>query len=515
MSKWFLFGMWCVVAATQAVLSISFESLFAFLISLPVVYLVIKYLINKERVASNPISTLITLGCAFYYFILPPIATSFEFKPLINNLKEPIADYLFMTLFFGSTFTAYIIYIKSSSLRKVRFIFSENLYRRLGLFSNNKDSVVWIMGLSALFIAAIVTIFPDENSELTKILKATQFISALPLFLIVKKIFGFNDDKPMGMSSKVFILIYLLIIFILSIAQNSRGIFLTTCFSLLLAYIIGICCGWYNFDKKSRRRYLILLATGVLIYPIYSRISDSMLVARDIRSDSNVVELASYTLDAFLDFSKIENYKNSNAISEVDWDERYVENSIFSRSANIKFVDNGISYVLNFNEDQTKALQNLEFDKVLSLIPNIFLDNFNFNIDKSFVVSGSGGDILYFVKNSSYSSFGGYKTGSLIASGYGVFGILFFPLSMLVLLLVFPIVDAYSSRTICNADLKEKILLSPAVVPLLSTWFFYLTSAATGAESLAGFLGFLIRGWWINLFLYVIFLRFARLFVKG
>jgi hypothetical protein len=128
-------------------------------------------------------------------------------------------------------------------------------------------------------------------------------------------------------------------------------------------------------------------------------------------------------------------------------------------------------------------------------------------VDKDLVSTASGGDILLYVATGASSVLGGFRTGSIFGSGYGIFG-WFYPLIIgLLAIFTFTLADAQTTRIKCNhtpSQVSWQPIFGPMTIIGSLSWVFYFTSGSAGTESMSSFANFLIRGWVQLLFIYAI-----------
>lgn len=251
---------------------------------------------------------------------------------------------------------------------------------------------------------------------------------------------------------------------------------------------------------------IVVLAAG-LIGPV-ADIATSMVIVRSKRADLPPLELLQETLATYGDKEAIRERRLEDQGEQVGWDERYTDNLFVARIANLKYTDNGIDLAMRMDSAARVFVQDMEIQRALSIFPLPVLGVIAPWVDKHAATSASGGDLmLYAVTRDSYV-LGGFRTGSLLAMSFAVFG-WFYPIPiMALLLLLFSIGDAQSA-VVCR-DGKRFPVISVMAAATFFTWFYYLTSAATGVESFSDLAGFIVRGWVQVLLVYVLVYWAAR-----
>ncbi|MBV8156760.1 MAG: hypothetical protein JO278_03830 [Dyella sp.] len=181
------------------------------------------------------------------------------------------------------------------------------------------------------------------------------------------------------------------------------------------------------------------------------------------------------------------------------WDERYLENLFLARLANMKFADATLDLALRQDSTAQSDLRKLEWQRVLSVFPAPVIDALGLPVDKDLVTTSSVGDLMLFTVTGDYDALGGFRTGSIFGSGYALFGWLYTAVLAFLAFLTFVLADAQTTRRIIRSPTggapRWIPVFSPLAVTRYYTWVFYLTSAATGIESLSGLAQFILRGW--------------------
>jgi hypothetical protein len=236
---------------------------------------------------------------------------------------------------------------------------------------------------------------------------------------------------------------------------------------------------------------LVLMAGPV------SRLSMSMLLVRGERTDLTATELASATWRTFLEPGVAARYAALSAQlnDNPDGREVYFDNAFLNRVANLRFVDNAVANSAMLGPNGAAGFAATEWGKVASILPTPLLRLFGSTVDKQLYTSGSAGDFLLYEATGNTYAIGGFRTGSLLVN----LGVTFGPWWPLVLALLsaplFAVVDSlckFERSAVSGAYWPR---FNPLVIGTLFTYLFMLTSAATGAESLAGLIGPLLRGW--------------------
>ncbi|MBC7489280.1 MAG: hypothetical protein H7240_04115 [Glaciimonas sp.] len=464
---------------------------------------------RRERLIAYPISSLMLLGYSISYFILPPLVTLSEGKSLINNLENPVlvsvhALLCFLFLIFGHGF-----YRRSRTLKRLRFFIANQIYQPLGFFripSNGHLLIMGSIGITAMIyqIFFVGAVKDDILGADNKLIQALYPLAYLPYCMLVRPLIG--DYLILNKKIKVILFFYTLLLVAVSLGANSRAAFLLGLMSILLSYFYGVAINLYSARIFSVRNFLFLIAVVFTAQGPVSDLATSMVIARQQRSDISAVQLLQETIYVYQDKKAIEGQRKEDVAFATDWDERYIDNLFLSRLSNLKFADNSIVLATNLDEPGRSRIRDLEWQRVLAVYPRPIIDFFGWSVDKDLVGGSSGGDLLLYSATSDFYALKGFRTGSIFGSGYAMF-YWFYPLIFSFLaVILFVLADAQTTRRRHRRNILKANnflpIFNPLAIVTVFTWFFYLTSAATGVESLSGLTQFILRGWIQVVFVY-------------
>jgi hypothetical protein len=499
-SKIILF--WAYLVLLQGVISFSWIDFSCSLLVLSGGMLCFFYTLNIRRFEKYPISMLMLFGYGVYYFILPPVATSIEFKTITNNLDNPNMVFIHANILYVTLILTHVLYTKIPFFQQLRFTISEKLFRPLGYFNVPSNKQLYFMGGMGLFALLFQLSFPGSSGQgvLGKFIHGFRPLVFLPYCVLLKPMLGGEIES--FKKHRVSLLLYTVVIFMIAMAVNSRSLFALGAFSMLIGLIIGVALRLLPENIfKIKYVFIGVLGSAVIIGPV-SDLATGMVIARSDRGDVSAIKLMSSTADIFFDKELISEYRTNTKFQLRDWDERYVDNVFLSRMANLKFTDNSLGLALSMGAEQKDYYRNIEWQKVLALVPQPVVKFLALNVNKEFVTTSSGGDFLLYAANN--YGLGGFRTGSILGGGYAAFGWLYpFVIGNIVLFL-FVFSDAQTSRHITTRTLTYVPIFNSLAIATFFSWLFFLTSAATGVESIAGLFEFMVRGWVQTLLIYLI-----------
>ncbi len=160
-----------------------------------------------------------------------------------------------------------------------------------------------------------------------------------------------------------------------------------------------------------------------------------------------------------------------------------------ARLCNLKPADSSIDLALSMGKFSKDYLREIEIQKILAAFPKPLIELFKLPVDKDFVVAASPGDFLLYAATGNPYVLGGFATGSVFGIGYAILGWGYPFVFSLLAVLIFSLADALTTRIgvpqFDRSENKWVPCLSSMVIVSFFTWFFYLTSAATAAESIS------------------------------
>ncbi len=458
------------------------------------------------------LSSFMILGFTASQFYFPLLFTTIENKPLIHNLEMPEEVFLHSTLCLLVLVLAHSAY---RFLMKVTPDRSFSLFDKAGFFQPPAHLQVWLMGLLGMAASFYVHLANPEVGQGATGDPAAKFLQALalfmyaPFFIPLAKLYGSNE-KP----SKAFpllILGYAVLLFILSIAQNSRGTFIFGLTTPAFAYVLGLLLGVYKTRLFTFRNFAVAGLLFWLLTGPFTDLGTAMLVVRDQRNDVSPTELLSLTLEALDDKKAIEARKNDDRSESIDfdWDERYLDNIFTARFANIKFNDsNLITYAKVGTYDPD--MQEFSVDQLLASLPSPVLDMFNFDVDKETLHALSFGDYLY-VLSGGYGTPTGWRVGHVAGTGMATFGWWYLLCLGIVVIPIFYLNDKFfrpNNDRISAASLSPEDRFKFSLCGALALTSFYQFLLF---ETVVQGVIYLMRGWIQIVVLYFVMFHLTRL----
>ena len=469
-------------------------------------------LLRPKALETNLISTFMIIGFVSTQFFFPLMFTTMENKPLIYNLELPEQVFLHSTLCLTVILLAHLFYkflMKNTPDRKL------SLLARAGFFDPPSHLQLWLMGMMGMAASFYVHFAnPDVGQGATgdpadKFLQALAFFMYSPFFIPLGKLYG-NPTKPSRMFTPL-ILFYAVLLFGISVAQNSRGTFMFGLTTPAFAYALGLLLGVYKTRILTLRN---VLAGGVIVWVLTGPFADlgtAMVMVREQRKDVSPGELVNLTLEALDDKKAIEarQKESLDESPDFDWDERYLNNIFTARFANIKFND---ANLITYSKVGTYDPDMLEFsiEQILASLPTPVLKTFNLDVDKETLHTLSHGDYLY-VLSGGYGTPTGWRVGHMAGTGMATLGWWYLAFLGVVMVPVFYLNDKFfrpkKLEPLASVEAPEKrFIFSFCGVLMLTSFFLSLVF-----ETVFLYITYLMRGWIQIALLYFVMFHVSRL----
>jgi len=502
---------WAILVIVQSLWFFEQQNQVATLLTLAGGIIGVIIFFNANLMTAYPISMTMMVGYVSYYFLLPPLATLLEGKSLSNNLLHPAQDLLHAFICLLFLLLAFAIYRKSSGLQKLRWFISRKIYKQIGFFNITSNTQLLTMGALGILAMGYQTFVAGGYQQapvgtINKFIQGFYPLAYLPYVTLVKRLIGKWER-----TNRIWLLIlsgYTVLLGIVSLARNSRAALFSGIASILLAYLYGLATGVYKLSKSGLRNMALVAITIIILSGPFTDLALSMVVVRGARTDISAKELVFETIETFQNKAALERYrKNAIGIKLPLWyDWSYVDNIFMDRLSNLKFADISLDIALSIGKPAKNYLREIEAQKVLAIFPQPIVNLLGLPVDKDLVTKASSGDFMIFAGTGNRYALGRYQQGSIFGNGYALFGWGYPFIIAAVMVILFPLADASTSKrliTKLNQDQRQLVtILSPIVIASLFTWFVYLTSGANGAEAISSLVTYLIRGWIQVAFIY-------------
>lgn len=475
-----------------------------------------RYCFDEKAIFLYPLSTLMILGFGLYHFILPPIITLIEFKPVIYNLIVPILTFVHSFVFLCSLIVGHFIYRKSKLAKSFNNFFTK-IYTKAKVFAPINYSMIFLMGVIGILAKSYALLFNNylqtSNDPLVKFMEGMSQFAFLPFLIFLPDLFPFYSSR-VTKTQKLFLIIYTIPIIFLGFATNSRTfLFIGFAAVSITLFFLFVYSTFVVKLKPIHLIYTVLIL--IFVNNVISGIAFSLVGIRGTRESVSTVDLVYKTFDAILDPNVAKSGKFI-LTEKLEWDEVYINNPIFLRLCNMKFVDNIINMSTKVNEDIVGKLSTIELDKTISILPQPIINLLGVSVNKKYITSGSMGDFMHHIVNKNEYALQGFRTGNLTGSMLILFG-WYYPLVVIVIAFItFIVIDPFVKKNIIinNDNRNISIVFSPIAFLNFFFFCFYFTSAALGIESFSGLFSFLVRGWLQMTLIYFFLYYLTNMIVK-
>lgn len=469
--------------------------------------------LRPTRLSRYPLSTLLVFGFTTTQFYFPLLFTSLENKPIVFNLDLPYQVFLHSSAALLVLVAAHALY---RALMERGAASSPTILLKLGFFDPPADLQLWLMGGIGLAATYYVYLYSPIGWEVTgaasdKAIQALVPFSYAPFFIPFGKLYG-SSKSP---TAKVLLLlvVHTLLLFVVSIARNSRGGFMIGFSSVGFAYVMGLLLGLYKTQFFTVRNVTIALGAYWLFTGPIADIGSAMVLVRNQRHDITYTELLASTLDAYNDKEAIRLYRLSIADEtkvKGTWDENYLNNIFLARFCNLKFNDLSLSKAAMLSEYDPRMLR-FSIDYILAELPQPALDALHLtSVDKTALKGASVGDYLYYITDGPPTVLGWYLTGHFAGTGMAAFGWWYLLILGVGILPVYFLFDKFSvvvrsKSSSLNKASNSVLRFSFCGLLELTHIFQYLPTETVGVTIV-----FVLRTWIQMILYYVLVYHFTR-----
>ena len=451
------------------------------------------YVFRRGVMTVTPISSLIVFGLGFTLLLGPLTFQTLDWRPIAFNLDAPVAAV--GTAAFASLLACltHAIYRALPPCGIASQALARTVHTALFVFRTPTNVQLWLMGF--IGIAATWTTGTADAGQAVeygdvggKLLQAfSPFILAPAFIVIAPYLFPSRAAKP---PNWIQLLAYFGLVLVLAFARNSRGGFAVILFVLILCLATAVWTGRLKPDRRAALGGLAAIVIGLPALSFLSDVSTAMLIHRSARNEVSATELIERTLETAGDPIALKNYRAKASIIDNRYNEIYIASDFLGRLTLLKFLDLNIRHTQGITESQKDYARHIFVQRLLANLPTPVLTRIGLDVDKS-TLKFSGGDVYRFI--ASRGEKGAYVTGSALADGLAIMGLLFWPFLMVLALVSFVINDAF-----VRYGSGWGLFISPAILFQVDKLFMF----GLNGDNLANVIGGLLRGYPQSLLLY-------------
>lgn len=435
---------------------------------------------------------------------IPLPATLIEGHPITLGFEVPYQTFFHETLMFIVSSAAFYLSIRLTNKRNN--IIQESLCK-LNFFRTN-EYTLWIMGGIGLLMR-IQQLSVAGNVEYgdigNKFFAGLTYLQYAPIIMLFPSLTGLIYNKRRN----IFVWIYIVSIFIISFASNSRQEMIYPAFTIILLLFISCLLKkrFQLFHVLTPLKFILLCLILVLGIHLFSYVSLAMLANRDIRDNVTRDELFLSTIETLQDEQQMEQLKEisikKNTITPYreGWTEIYLDNFMLNRYGNLRVSDETLYYAGKIGYGN-KDFRTIFFAKVATIFPTPLLNWLGIAIDKS-KMEYSSGDMLYLLGSKTKRfALGGYRVTSLVADGLAIFGYYCYPIIFILLFLSFKLMDNF-------VIYKDNQIVYSTFALINIFGFLGMFRNSIGCINIVTYL---LRGFWQQCFTFGLVLFFIGLF---
>ncbi|MBE8719327.1 hypothetical protein [Sphingobacterium pedocola] len=453
------------------------------------------FFLFKKIILLHPFSFLMFLSMFMYRFV-PFIATLVEGKPITYGFENAYETFFYETLLF--VVSALAFYFASVQVVKPASNFVQEKLCKLNFYKSD-IVVLWVMGFIGL-IAQLYSLMIGGRSEygdvLSKSIAGIQYMIYAPSILLFPSL-----TSQRYTVNRAHVLIYLGVVFTLSLATNSRQTMLMPVATLTLLFCLDI----LRRNLSIRQFVSPMKLAGFVVFFVFgmsliSDISIAMLANRGIRAHVSREELFIQTWNTLQNREQMDQLRKISSQYEIitnesyminGWTETYIDNFMLNRYGNMRISDQTIYYANVVGWENLKMRDDL-ITKIWAILPTPILNNLGVKINKE-DLEYSRGDYLYNLATGS-GGLGGYRVTSHIGDGLATWGMWYFPIQFVIFYLVFKLLDCFVLYT------KRGFIYSP--YGLMSIFLFL--GMFRNANGHFQDISYLMRGFWQDCFTYLV-----------
>lgn len=453
--------------------------------------------LKEEIIKDHFFSWLIFLSMSLYR-IIPLFATILEWKPISYGFQVPYDTFIGESfLYIVSSLAFYYAVVQKKGNNGI-----QRLLFKYGYYNYVSNKYILILGLVGLIIRFYSMVNPAQIGDVIgKFLVPFVFLQNAPLLLLFPSLYSSKCNVVFEKNRVA--LFWFLFLFISCFFSNSRASLLEPIVIVVLLFLLSyVNCNVRLRIKVNKKIVFGGILVVFVVVPILSDISDSMLIARGIRSNVSRKELFSATMNNFLDKEGLKRFRSEREKTSIvknyseGWTEVYLDNFALNRVANLRITDITLYHAENVGYGN-EAMQNDLKNCILRQIPQPILNFLGIDIDKRELFSR--GDLLYSM-SFDRPLFAGLRVTSHLADGLSTFGAIYFVVQYILFYLQFLLVETFVFKK--NGSVFYSIFGLITVFSFLGQF--------RNANGCMGEISYLIRGYWQFVFISLVVMFFLR-----
>ncbi len=468
----------------------------------------IHYALQPLRFRQHPISALILLFYTTTATAGAILVKTLEWSPLVDRLTVPLTTFSVLLACQAVLLAADCAYLRWLPLQRLRGVLANRIVMKLGLFHWPSDLQLWLLG--GIGVASLLLTGTEYGGDVNfgmasagdKLIRAFSFLKYAPFMIPFRgSLSGFPARARLPVIS---LGAYFVALVIISFATNSRSTFADAVPTVGICVLLALGIGRIDMKRVPPGRVLMLVVGAAVGALVLSRVALAMVVVREYRASVDVGMLVNMTFEAFFnnEWLQAAKAKMDTAITVGDYSETYVDSRFLARFLLTKFHDNIFYYFSLMGPDQIASYKGFMVDRLLGTLPDPMLRMLGLFVDKQDLVVSNGDYVVYIVDG---WGMGGFKTGSMMAEVYAVFGWAFPLVLAATTCVLFIVYDAFVTLTPVG-----RLAVAPIVILLIWNLVGTTASIGFGTESVTQIPASILRGLPQNVVMYLIAFAFVR-----
>jgi len=394
------------------------------------------YLYCTDSYAKTPISAVALIILLFSGIFGALLFQTLFWNPVTKYLYDPINTFSKLSFYLLIAISSHYLYSSLFHTKQYKNKYNKEYIKeiliKIGLYNIPSVKSVWtlsILGLAAMILGKILP------GTVGRLILNFHFLMWFPFFILFY-IYKFGKDYAHKESQKLYISIYFVLIVIVGIAFNSRGLIVAGLVNLFLTSTIVLLSNNEKFNMSFYIKISFLLVIMLSLLKPLSSFSDAMLDARSERSNLSPTEMLENTFDIYWNSTSQELVEKGKYVKDriyTDYDEDYIENGILTRFVLTKFHDNAYNYASKLSEQGKFEVRQQIKHKIIAVLPQPIIDILGIELNKLEIMKSTM-DIM--VHETTGRRLGGLKVSSAFVDLEIVFGY-FSPIVFFFLALIF------------------------------------------------------------------------------
>ena len=461
------------------------------------------FVFDRHNFVYTPFSSIMMLSIFLFHY-LPVPATLLSLRPVSYGMAYPIKTFALETVMVVISCIAFNIAkygLNQATLLK-KLLNTFYVYEPLSLGG------IWVMGLFGLTIKIYAMII-GTGGIIGKIMDPMVVYAYAPVLAFFPCIYRMDPKQEIDLKN-IKVWGYILIVLIVDLASNSRNAIITPfCIIILLLLLSLIYCNTSVRVILSIKTVAIFIIVSTISLNVIGTISNAMILVRSERDSLSFSQM----INATVNIIKSENFEELWEVYEKSkktgdsyrggWNEDYTGNTFLDRFCNIRITDEVFYFgEMLSNYDKEELLEDMG-QRTLSILPGPLLNMISPNTNKS-DYENSRSDVICAKATGNSYYIGSYLVNSHLADGYLTFGIFYFPLQLLLWVVVMRILNCF----VCNGF--SKILYSPCAL----IGIFTILKRFQNGNGMMMDIGYIFRGYWQEVFIYIIVMWISCVIAK-